>query len=217
MSDTRTSSEAGKDGRIIRAPQNLAGGLVLVGVATLAFFALGDLNAGTLDAMGSALMPRALAVFLGLLGLALVASGFLRDGFAMDGMELRGPILVLISIVFFAITIRPFSFGAISTPGLGLVIAAPVAIVISGFATREARLRELLVLALGLTPLCMLLFGNLLNLPIPMFPDALIDSLPAGWSQKAVLRIVSAAMLVLAGLLFMTGRAAIDASDPVEK
>ena len=63
-------------------------------------------------------------------------------------------------------------------PGLGLAFAGPLAILIGGYATPEARLRELVILALGLTPFCMLLFGDLLNLPIPIFPAALADSFP---------------------------------------
>lgn len=190
-------------GGAIRAPQNLAGGLALAGLSGLALWLLRDLNQGTLSEMGSALLPRALAVCLGLMGLGLVLSAFIRHGLPLERTELHGPVLVLLAIAFFALTIRPFPLGPIVIPGLGLVVAAPVAIVIAGFATPEARLRELIVLALGLTPLCMLMFGDLLNLPIPMFPASLVDSLPDGWSQKTVLRVTSFLMLIAAGAVFV--------------
>jgi hypothetical protein len=67
-------------------------------------------------------------------------------------------------------------------------VAGPLAIIIGGYATPEARLRDLVILALSLTPFCMVLFGDLLNLPIPVFPQALTGLFPADWSQKAVLR-----------------------------
>ncbi|WP_117196001.1 tripartite tricarboxylate transporter TctB family protein [Rhizobium terrae] len=190
----------------IRAPQNLAGGLALVAVAALALWQLRDLTAGSLSEMGSALMPRALAVGLGLMGLALAVSAFLRPGLIIERTELHGPVLVLLAIVFFAVTIRPFAIGPVTIPGLGLIISAPVAIVIAGLATPEARFRELVALALGLTPFCMLMFGDLLNLPIPIFPASLIGSFPDGWSQKAVLRITSAVMLAATVVVFVTDR-----------
>jgi hypothetical protein len=206
MNETETKGGAVKRVNAIRGPQNVAGGVALICLAALALWLLRDLDAGTLGAMGSALMPRALAVALGLFGLALAVSGFLRSGLPIERTEPHGPVLVLVAIVFFAVTIRPFPIGPVTIPGLGLIISAPFAIVIAGFATPEARLRELVVLALGLTPFCMLLFGDLLNLSIPIFPASLIDSFPDGWSQKAVLRVAAALMLAAAAVVFLAGR-----------
>jgi hypothetical protein len=73
-------------------------------------------------------------------------------------------------------------------------------------ATNEFRLRDLVILALSLTPFCMVLFGDFLNLPIPIFPQALADLFPAGWSQKAVLRLTAAVMAGAALLLFLATR-----------
>jgi hypothetical protein len=87
-----------------------------------------------------------------------------------------------------------------------MVIAGPLAIIIGGFATPEARLRDLVILALSLTPFCMVLFGDLLNLPIPVFPQALTGLFPADWSQKAVLRATAATMAVAAAILFFATR-----------
>jgi hypothetical protein len=52
----------------------------------------------------------------------------------------------------------------------------------------------------------MVLFGDLLNLPIPVFPQALTGLFPADWSQKAVLRATAAIMAVAAALVFITTR-----------
>ena len=54
----------------------------------------------------------------------------------------------------------------------------------------------------GLTAFCMILFGDILNLPIPVFPNALLDVFPAGWSQKAILRLAAGALTVLAIAVF---------------
>jgi hypothetical protein len=186
-------------------------------LAALALWLTRDLDQGTLNAMGPAMLPRWLAISVGLCGLALLVSAFLKVGDALERWSLRGPVLVIGAILAFAITIRPFSFGGLSMPGLGLLVAGPLAIIIGGYATPEARLRDLVILALSLTPFCMVLFGDLLNLPIPIFPQALTGLFPADWSQKAVLRATAAIMVVAALVLFFAthrrGKRTIDVAD----
>ena len=190
----------------VRAPQSLAGGFVLLALAVLALWLTRDLDQGTLNAMGPAMLPRWLAFAVGLSGLALLVFAFIKQGDALERWSLRGPVFVIGAILAFAITIRPFSFGPLAIPGLGMVIAGPLAIIIGGFATPEARLRDLVILALSLTPFCMVLFGDLLNLPIPVFPQALTGLFPADWSQKAVLRATAAIMAAAAVLLLLASR-----------
>ncbi len=201
----------------IRAPQSLAGGILLMALAALALWLTQDLDQGTLNAMGPAMLPRWLAMAVGLSGLALLAFAFIKQGDVLERWSLRGPVFVIGAILAFAVTIRPFSFGPLVIPGLGMVVAGPLAIIIGGFATPEARLRDLVILALSLTPFCMVLFGDLLNLPIPIFPQALTGLFPADWSQKAVLRATAAIMAVAAAILFFATRSSrtnrIDVAD----
>jgi hypothetical protein len=200
-----------------RAPQNLVAGLTLIALAALALWLTRDLPQGTLRAMGPAMLPRWLAIAVGLCGLALVVFGLLRAGDALERWGLRGPAMVILAILAFALTIRPFSLGPISTPGLGLLFAGPLAIFISGYASPEARPRELVILALALTAACMELFGDMLNLPIPTFPQAMAGLFPADWSQKAILRATSAILAGAAALLILLTRsrapAPIDVAD----
>src|SRR5829696_7026793 len=107
----------------IRAPQSLAGGVVLIALAVLALWLTRDLDQGTLNAMGPAMLPRWLAIGVGLSGLALVVFGFLKEGDALERWSLRGPVFVIGAILAFAVTIRPFSFGGVATPGLGLLVS----------------------------------------------------------------------------------------------
>ena len=202
----------------VRSPQSLAGGILLIALAALALWLTRDLDQGTLNAMGPAMLPRWLAIGVGLSGLALLAFAFIKDGDALERWSLRGPVFVIGAIVAFALTIRPFSFGGgLATPGLGLLFAGPLAIILGGYATPEARLRDLVLLALSLTPFCMVLFGDLLNLPIPVFPQALTGLFPADWSQKAVLRATAGIMAAAAVILFLTTRnrrpAPVDVAD----
>ena len=190
----------------VRSPQSLIGGGLLIALAALALFLTRDLDQGTLNAMGPAMLPRWLAIGVGLSGLALVVFGFLKEGDVLERWSLRGPVFVIGAILAFAVTIRPFSFGGLSTPGLGLLVSGPLAIILGGYATPEARLRDLVILALSLTPFCMVLFGDVLNLPIPVFPQALTGLFPADWSQKAVLRATAAIMAAVAVLLLLLTR-----------
>lgn len=187
---------------IVRAPQSLFAGLGMVGLGLFGVYAASDLPQGTLSAIGPGLMPHWLSIGVAVCGLALVAAGFLRDGEPLQTFPLRGPIIVMLAIAAFALTIRPFNFGAFSTPGLGLIVAGPLAVMVGGYASPEARFRELLILALLLTAGCMLLFGDMLNLPIPIFPTAVIQAMSGVVPSKTLLRI-GAGSLALLGLALL--------------
>jgi hypothetical protein len=190
----------------VRSAQGVAGGILLIALAALALWLTRDLDQGTLNSMGPAMLPRWLAIAVGLSGLALLVFAFIKHGEALERWNLRGPVFVIGGILAFALTIRPFSMGGLTTPGLGMLFAGPLAIIIGGYATPEARLRDLVILSLSLTPFCMVLFGDLLNLPIPVFPQALTGLFPSDWSQKAVLRATAAIIAAAAVVVFLTTR-----------
>jgi sugar phosphate permease len=191
----------------LRNPVNLAGGVLLFALGGLAFWLARDLDPGTLREMGPGMMPRWLAAGVALCGLALLVSAFLVPRAVRDENEetvpLRGPLLVVAAILVFAATIRPLAIGTATLPGLGLAAAGPLSLLIAGYATPEARFRELLALAFGLTAFCMILFGDVLNQPIPIMPRALADMFPAGWSEKAILRATAALLAALALAAFL--------------
>ena len=191
----------------MRAPQNVIAGIALLALAGLAAWLLSGLSQGTLRSIGPALLPRALAVGVALCGVALVVAGLSRRGEAMEGWTVRGPLFIVLAVTAFALTIRPVQIGPVTTPGLGLVAAGPLAIFISGLASPEARFRELLILALSLTAFCMVLFGDALNLPIPVFPQELAGLLPGSWTQRDTLRATAAVLAAAAVLVWLLGRA----------
>jgi hypothetical protein len=171
---------------------------MLIAIAVLALWLTSDLSQGSLSSMGAGLLPRWLAFAIGGCGLILLIIALRSKSETIEHTHWRGLLLVLLAIAGFAMTIRPFAVGPFIVPGLGLVIAGPFAVIVGGLATPEARLRELVILALVLTAFCMLLFGDLLNLPIPMFPRFLADYF-AGIPAKLLLRS-AAAILILAAL-----------------
>ena len=98
---------------------------------------------------------------------------------------MRGPVFVLGAVLVFAMVIRgsTLNFGgfagipvlaSIKVPSLGLVVAGPLAVIISSFADKDTKPVEVLIFAVVMTLLCGLLFKELLNLPIPFDPAGLI-------------------------------------------
>jgi hypothetical protein len=143
---------------LIRGPQNFVSGLALVALALFAIYLVKDLPQGTLRAMGPAMLPRWLAIGVGLCGAALAVIGLLRDGEGLEKWTFRGPVFVAIGIIAFAFTIRQF----------GLVVAGPLALMIGGFASDETRPKELVIFAVIMTAFCIGLFRYALNQPMPI-------------------------------------------------
>lgn len=184
---------------IVPAPQSFVAGIALVLLGMFGIWAASDLPRGTLGSMGPGMLPHWVAIGVAICGGVLALTGLVREGAGLQTFGLRGPVTVVLAIFAFAVTIRPFSLGPVAGPGLGLIIAGPLAVIIGGYATPEARFRELLILALLLTAGCMLLFGDLLNLPIPIFPTVLIEAASGTIPSRVMLRL-GAGALALAGL-----------------
>ena len=151
------SRDTGRRG-LVRAPRNLVGGLVLVLLAGVVLAATAHLSQGTMRAMGPAMFPRMAAIGLGACGLLIALSAFVNDGPALEPWNWRAAILVTASVLLFAATIRT----------VGFLVAAPLLGVVAGYATPEARGRELTVLVIALTVGGALLFRVLLDQPLPM-------------------------------------------------
>ncbi len=160
MTDETRGSPADAAGRagLIRAPQDFAAGLCLVIVAVFALWASSNLAQGTLRAMGPGMLPRAFAVLLGLCGIGLIVFSFLKHGARLERWHLRGPFFVVLAIVAFALSVRT----------VGLALAGPLVAMISGAASPETKLKELIVFAVVITAFCIGLFKFALNLPIPV-------------------------------------------------
>lgn len=140
--------------------QDFLGGSVVIGVAVLAYWLGFDLPSGTLGGMGPGMLPKALAVLLGALGLVLLAGSFWHFGERMHRWTIRGPIFLFGAMILFGLTVRPW----------GLVAAGPIAMIVGAFASDEVRWGETIVSALVTTAFCVGLFKFALGLPIPLAP-----------------------------------------------
>jgi putative tricarboxylic transport membrane protein len=144
----------------IRSPRDFWGGLVLVAVAILAIWASRELPGQRGFAFGPGTAPRLFAGLLVALGTVVALIGLVTDGPRIEKYKIRGPVLVIASILLFAAMIRP----------LGLVIASFITFVVSITGSKEMRIVEGLIGAAVMTVFCVLLFVYLLNLPFQLWP-----------------------------------------------
>lgn len=170
MQDSKPAGKAHSRGsrrrrslRFVRAPRDAAGGLFLIAVAAFALWQGSTLTTGTPRAFGPGMVPQALSVVLAVAGAALFAFACIRDGETLERWSLRGPIFILGAAVIFGLTIRP----------LGLVVAAPLTIVVGVLASAEHKWIETAVFCVVMTVFCWLLFKVALGLPVPVAPWAL--------------------------------------------
>jgi hypothetical protein len=164
---------------IIKSQLDLGAGLLLVALALVGFYGSLGLRFGQLTSVGPALMPRSVAILVGVFGVGLVVTSFLSFGPRLERWRLRGPFFVLGSVLLFAMTIRgsTLTFGSlkIAIPQLGLAIAGPLTVLVASMADRDTRPVEILIYTVFLTIACVGMFKFLLRLPIPI--------LPLGWGS----------------------------------
>ena len=140
--------------------QDFIGGLVVIAVAAFAFWQGADLPIGTFGTMGPGMLPRGLAVLLGLLGALLMLTGVLEIGPPLERWPIRGPIFILGAIAVFGLTVRPY----------GLIVAGPLAIMVGACSSDEVRWGETFLFGIFMTAFCIGLFKYALGLPIPLAP-----------------------------------------------
>jgi hypothetical protein len=162
MSETPTSPSVSRG--ILKSPLDFGGGLFLIGLAIVGFVGGFSLPFGQLSGIGSGLMPKTVAALVAAFGVLLLVQSLFMSGDRLEAWAVRGPIFVLGGVLVFAATIRPW----------GLVVAGPLAVIVSALADKDSRPAELAIAAVALTLLCGLLFKELLNLPIPFDPAGLI-------------------------------------------
>jgi putative tricarboxylic transport membrane protein len=108
-------------------------------------------------------MPKAVAIGLCGFGIYLVIVGLIGNHDRVEGFSLRGTVFILGAILAFAATVRPF----------GLLVAGPLAMLLSSMADSDTRPVEIVVFTTLMTLACYLLFKVILRLPIPVLPPLL--------------------------------------------
>ncbi len=113
---------------------------------------------GTAVKMGPAYFPTILSVLLILIGVISLVRSFIKQGSPVGAFALKGLVLVIASIILFGFIVR----------GAGLIIALPVLVIVSSYASSRFRWQYSLLLAAGLTVFCILIFQKGLGVPLPI-------------------------------------------------
>jgi putative tricarboxylic transport membrane protein len=142
----------------VRASKNLLAGASLVALGGFSLWASAELEMGTLRAMGPGALPRAVAALILAGGLVIAVGSFVKGGEPLGRWPLRGPLFVSLAVAAFALSIR----------SVGLALAGPLVVLVSGAASEETRPLELVIFALVMTAFCIGLFKYALGLPIPV-------------------------------------------------
>jgi len=148
----------------VRSPQDYIGGVALIALALFALWASSDLQGMRGFSFGAGTAPRMFSLLLLGLGVAVTVVGVLTDGPHLATYAWRGPLFVSLSILSFAVTIRP----------MGMIFAALASFMIAACGTPETRWLETLIVGICLTAFCSLLFPYALGLPLQLWPSFLI-------------------------------------------
>jgi hypothetical protein len=142
--------------------KDLGAGLLFMAVAALyGGIAWNGLPVGQTLSMGPGYFPLVLCSLIAVIGAVLVVRSLLA-GIAVPvfgSLPWRAIVLVSLAIVLFGTFLN----------AAGMFIAVAVTAFLCSMASHEFRVRDSLLLALGLALLCVAIFGYGVRLPIPVF------------------------------------------------
>jgi len=139
-------------------PKDFWTGLLYIFFGVSAIFIARDYNLGTAFKMGPAYFPTILGALLAVIGAIAVIRSFFVPGAPISAFAFKGLVLVILSAVVFGFLVR----------GAGLVLALPLLVFISAYASERFQWRTTLIMAAGLTIFCALVFVKGLGIPLPI-------------------------------------------------
>ncbi len=147
----------------IRDQKNFWSGLMFVAFGAFFVGWAQQYDMGTAARMGPAFFPTMLGGLMLLLGVIVTIEGLATehaDG-KIEPFNFRALVLVLGSVVAFGLLLRP----------AGLIVALFVLICVSSFGGHEFKLRDVLLLSVGMAALVYGVFIYGLSMTIPVWPS----------------------------------------------
>jgi hypothetical protein len=133
-------------------------GIIYIAFGLSAVVIAREYSMGTALRMGPAYFPTVLGGLLILVGLISVARAYLQSGTQVGGFALKKLALITLAVGVFGLIVK----------GTGLIIALPVLVILSAFASNEFRWGPSFALAAGLTLFCVFVFIMGLGVPLPI-------------------------------------------------
>ena len=143
---------------MIKNPKDFWAGLMYVGVGAAAILFASELPMGSAVRMGPAYFPSLLGGLLILLGAAALIRSLIVPGEGIGALAWREVLLVVAAVVLFGLLLA----------SAGFIVACLVLVLVVAYASSEFRWRPAILLAAGLTVFSVLIFANLLGVPLPL-------------------------------------------------
>ena len=138
----------------------IAAGLFYGCMSYFGAFGLQPLPIGRALSMGPGYFPIVLSSILVVMGLFVAGRGFVQtSGLALSRISWRPFFFLALAVLSFSFCVRP----------LGLAPAIFITAMLASYADRNAMLVRSLVIALGLTIFCTVIFAYVVRLPLPVF------------------------------------------------
>ncbi|MBB3649145.1 tripartite tricarboxylate transporter TctB family protein (plasmid) [Rhizobium ruizarguesonis] len=138
--------------------KDLVAGLVFVTIGLGFLWGGLDYRVGTVSEMGPGFFPVSLAILLIALGAVVALKSLTGVRESLESVNLRGIVFVIGATALFGILIRP----------AGMLIAVFVLTALGAFASMQFRARNAVLLAVGLTVFCLVIFNWGLGMPFPV-------------------------------------------------
>jgi putative tricarboxylic transport membrane protein len=132
--------------------------LIYLTIGLGAIYMGGDLPMGTALKMGPAYFPTVLGILLSLIGFISLVRSFVQKGDPIPAFAWKPLLLITGATVVFALLVR----------GAGLLIALPLFMIMTAFASVKFRWGPTLALAAVATVACALVFVKGLGVPLPL-------------------------------------------------
>ena len=143
---------------MIRSTRDFWTGAIYILIGLSAVLIARDYDMGSAVRMGPAYFPTILGIILLLVGAVALIRSFIVPGTPIGAFAIKGLLLVVFSVCLFGFIVRD----------AGLVIALPLMVLISAFASSQFRWLPTIALAAGLTVFCALVFIKGLGVPLPV-------------------------------------------------
>ena len=141
-----------------RNPKDLWTGIIYIAFGVAALYFARDYGWGTPRKMGPAFFPGILSILLIVIGIISLVRSFVRPGTPIGRFTIKGVLMVTGATVLFGLIVR----------GAGLLIAMPVLVIVSAYASHKFSWRTSIIMAIVLTVSCILVFLKGLGIPLPI-------------------------------------------------
>jgi putative tricarboxylic transport membrane protein len=148
----------------MRNPRDFWGGVAIVVVAAFVFWTTAELPGIRGGLFGPGTAPRLFAGVFMLLGLTVAAIGVWGAPSKLDPYHFRGLFFVTVATLCFAFSIRP----------LGLLLATFASFMIAACGSPAQPWKTTIVVGIGITAACGIVFPYVLSLPFQLFPVVLL-------------------------------------------